>query len=81
MSWYPRAALVTSPDLASLDSVVLMLAHPSPVALATSPAVIAVPLASAARIAVLVAPDAARDVVPGTVAEGLAAAADPDPAL
>jgi len=39
---------------------VLTVARPSPVAAATSPAVIASPLANASRTAVLVAPDALR---------------------
>jgi hypothetical protein len=49
-------ALVTSPVLASRERVVLTLAAPSPVLVATSVAVIASPLASAASTAALVAP-------------------------
>ena len=51
---------MTSPDFASFDSVVETLARPRPVALATSPAVIALPFASAPSTALRVAPDAAR---------------------
>jgi len=59
-SLYPRSALLTSPDRASFDNVVLTLARPSPVAAATSPAVIALPPLRASRTALRVAPDAAR---------------------
>ena len=48
----------------SLESVVLTVARPRPVALATSLAVIASPLPSAARTALLVAPDAVRPLAP-----------------
>lgn len=65
--------MVISPVLASLESVVLTLARPSPVALATSLAVIALPLASAARTALLVAPEPVRTDVPlASVAPDLA---------
>ena len=47
-----------------MESVVLTLARPRPVALATSLAVIAFPLASAASTALLVAPDAVRPLAP-----------------
>ena len=43
-----------------MESVVLTVARPRPVAVATSPAVIASSVASAARTALLVAPEAVR---------------------
>src|SRR5664279_1477565 len=49
-----------SPDVASLERVVLTVARASPVAAAISPAVIALPSFSAARTAALVAPGAVR---------------------
>jgi hypothetical protein len=52
--------LVISPDAASLESVVLTVARPSPVAAAISPAVNALPSPSAARTAALVVPGAVR---------------------
>jgi hypothetical protein len=51
---------VSSPALLRFESVVLTVARPSPVALATSPAVIALPWARAARTAAFVAPGAVR---------------------
>ena len=47
-SVYPRSALITAPDLASLLSVVLALARPMPVARAISLAVLG-PVWSASR--------------------------------
>jgi hypothetical protein len=67
-------ALVTSPVLASLERVVLTVAGFIPVAVATSPAVIASPPSSAANMAALVAPGAVRD----EVCEAVFALADRD---
>jgi hypothetical protein len=53
-------AFVTSPLLASFESVVLTVARPSPVAFANSPAVSALLLESAASTLVFVAPGAVR---------------------
>jgi hypothetical protein len=47
-----------------LESVVLTVARPRPAAFAISPAVIALPLASAARTALFVAPGAVRALAP-----------------
>ncbi len=55
-SRYPRSAFWTSPVLASLDSVVDTVGRASPALLATWPAVIASPPASAASTDDLVAP-------------------------
>jgi hypothetical protein len=63
--------LLTSLVFASLDSVVLTVARPRPVALATSPAVIALPLASAVSTAFLVAPDGVRVLGRDRLAAGI----------
>jgi hypothetical protein len=52
--------LRTTPDLESFDNVVLTLARPRPVPLATSPAVIALPELNASKTAVLVPADRVR---------------------
>ena len=59
-SRYPRSAFSTSPDFASLDSVVETVARARPAFVATSPAVIASPPARAARTEALVAPGGVR---------------------
>jgi hypothetical protein len=53
--------LTTSPDFESRDRVVLTVGRASPVAFATSPAVDAPPLDSAASTFALVSPGAVRD--------------------
>ncbi len=61
--------MVSSPLLAKRESVVLIVARPSPVAAAISPAVIASPADSVCRTARLVAPGALRVALPAAPAD------------